>query len=110
MAARKVELAIRRYIKILKKHGINVRKAILYGSHVHGRANRDSDIDLAVISPDFGKDYLDEAVRLKLLTLGVDTDISPRPYSTEEEQRAGEGSFLHDEILNKGLVVYQSED
>ena len=45
MKGNKVELA--------KKAGIDVAEAYLFGSVVDDKADRDSDIDLAVVSRDF---------------------------------------------------------
>ncbi len=66
--------------------------------------------DVAIISPDLGRDRFKEAVGLKLLTEHVDTNISPRPYSPEEIDESVRGTFLHDEILAKGKVVYSAQD
>lgn len=105
MAKRHVEIVVREYVKVLKANNIKVEKAILFGSHASGRATDDSDIDIAIISPEFGGDYVEEAVLLKKISEEVDLDISPRPYSLEEYRSAKRGQFLHDEILKKGKVV-----
>lgn len=103
-----VETVIQKYVEVLRQRNIRVAQAILFGSHAVGNADEDSDIDLAIISPDLGHDRFFEAVMLKLLTEHVDTNLSPRPYSTGEVERSKKGSFLHDEILAKGRVVYKS--
>lgn len=104
MAKKEIDLIIKRYLQTLKDNGINVSQIILYGSYARNKAKQDSDIDLAVISPDFGRDYIGEAVKLKLLTIDVDPDISPRPYSVTELEQSGEGTFLYDEIVSRGIV------
>ncbi|MBC7084296.1 MAG: nucleotidyltransferase domain-containing protein, partial [Firmicutes bacterium] len=81
---------------------VPVEKAILFGSYAAGQATPDSDIDIAVISPDFGKDYVEEAVMLKRISEDIDLDISPRPYSLDEYRKASRGQFLYDEILRRG--------
>ena len=43
----------RLYIESLQK-GIHLEKVILYGSYAQGHPHPESDLDLAVISPDFG--------------------------------------------------------
>ncbi len=105
MAKKQVEVIIKEYINALKAKKIRVEKAILFGSYARGQENKDSDIDIAIISPDFGQDYLEEAVMLKKISETVDLDISPRPYSTEEYKKVSPGQFLHDEIINKGKSV-----
>jgi len=43
----------RLFINLLKKAGIDVAEAYLFGSVVNDKADKDSDIDLAVVSRDF---------------------------------------------------------
>lgn len=89
----------------LIKNKIAVERAILYGSQAANTADQDSDIDVVIVSKDFGRDYIQEAVRLKLLALEVNPDISPRPYSDEDYKKSKPGSFLFDEVIQKGRVV-----
>lgn len=105
MAKKHVEIIMREFIKALKERNIKVEKAILYGSHAQGKANEASDIDVAIISPDFGQDYLEEAVLLKEISEDIDLDISPRPYSLEEYKKGSRGQFLYDEIICKGKSI-----
>jgi predicted nucleotidyltransferase len=105
MVKKQIEIIVREYVKALRDRNIRVEKAILYGSYARGQATKDSDIDIAIVSPDLGKDYLEEAVMLKEISEDIDLDISPRPYSSEEYQRANRGQFLHDEIISKGKLI-----
>jgi len=107
MARKQIEVSIKKYLETLRNKNIKVKKAILYGSCASGSNNKDSDIDLAIISPDFGRDRFSEALMLKKLTRDVDLDISPRPYSIEQYQKAKQGDFLFDEIIQKGKTVYE---
>jgi predicted nucleotidyltransferase len=99
-----VEIIVSKYINALKSRNIRVEKAILFGSYAKGNEGKDSDIDIAIISPDFGHDYLEEAVMLKEVSEDVDLDISPRPYSLEEYRNGKRGQFLYDEIISKGKL------
>jgi len=105
MAKKQVEVIVRDYLKAIMAKNIRVERAILFGSYARGQATKDSDIDIAVISPDLGKDYIEEAVLLKEISEEIDLDISPRPYSLEEYQKASRGQFLHDEIIRKGRPI-----
>ncbi|WP_018086035.1 nucleotidyltransferase domain-containing protein [Desulfurispora thermophila] len=109
MAKERVELILREYLKALRKHNLRVDRIILYGSYARGQADRDSDIDVAVISPDLGRDFLEEAIWLKEISEEVDLDISPRPYSLEEYHRTQRGQFLYDEIICKGRPIEPAE-
>lgn len=55
---------IKRFVKAVKKEGIFVDRVILYGSYARGRIRADSDIDVAVISRNFGKDRTEEGMKL----------------------------------------------
>ena len=105
MAEKQVEVITREFVKALRSRNIRVEKAILFGSYAAGEATPDSDIDIAVISPDFGKDYVEEAVMLKRISEDIDLDISPRPYSLDEYRKASRGQFLYDEIFRRGRPV-----
>ncbi|WP_449240917.1 nucleotidyltransferase domain-containing protein [Desulfoscipio gibsoniae] len=107
MAKRPIEISIKKYLEKLSANNIRVKKAILYGSYANGKADKDSDIDLAVISPDFGVDSFNEAILLRRFNRGIDLDISPRPYSENQYNAAQKGDFLYDEIIQKGKVVYE---
>jgi predicted nucleotidyltransferase len=45
--------------------------------------HKDSDIDVAVVSPDFGKDRFEEGVRLFQIACDIDPRIEPIPLSPE---------------------------
>lgn len=107
MAGKQIEVSIRRFLETLRNKNIKVKKAILYGSFASGNGGKDSDIDLAIISPDLGRDRFVEALMLKKLTRNIDLDISPRPYSFKQYREARRGDFLFDEIIQKGKTVYE---
>jgi len=105
MVRNHVEVIVSEYIKAIKNRNIRVEKAFLFGSYAKGLAVKDSDIDIAIISPDFGQDYVEEAVMLKEISENIDLDISPRPYSLDEYQNVKRGQFLYDEIVSKGKPI-----
>lgn len=105
MAKKQIIKIIKDYIKAVEAHNIKVEKAYLFGSYAHDKAKSYSDIDVAIISPDFGKNYMQESLFLMKIARDVDIMISPDPYSVEEYEKAGEGSFLWQEIINKGKLI-----
>lgn len=109
MAKKPIEVSIKKYLEKLKEKNIHVKKAILYGSYANGKADKDSDIDLAIISPNLGNDSFEEAIMLRKFTRGIDMDISPRPYSEKHYREAKKGDFLYDEIIRKGKIVYNKD-
>ncbi|MFH1890297.1 MAG: nucleotidyltransferase domain-containing protein [Candidatus Kuenenbacteria bacterium] len=54
----RAKVAINDYINYLNNEfGLNVNKVYIYGSQARGNANKDSDIDVAIISKDFDNDF-----------------------------------------------------
>ena len=89
MAKRKVILkdvrsAALKFAEILEGQGIAVEKMIVFGSHVKNKASEESDIDLCIVSPEFGKDPVEELQFLFKQTRKVDTRIEPIPVSPQE--------------------------
>ena len=95
---------IARYVQQLQGQ-FKIEKVILFGSYAAGRPGPDSDIDLAMISPDFGHDGLREVQMLCRATKGVDLMIEPLAFSAEEYRTADIQSFLG-EIKKTGRVVW----
>lgn len=87
--------------------GIRVEVVILYGSYVHGTPHEWSDIDLAVISPDFeGVPVWKRQEMIARLTVHRHRGISPIGYPSSEYHNPGRHSFLR-EIIRTGRVVYR---
>lgn len=70
-------------LKIARAYADAVRKVMptngifLYGSHVKGTANRDSDIDIAVVVDDVPGDYLSTVAMLWKMTRSIGQEIEP---------------------------------
>ena len=93
----------KKYIDHVKKSGIPVSAAYLFGSFAKNTAKKYSDIDICVISKKFGKDYFDEAVKLRHLTWDVDDRIEPVPYRPEDLN--DRYSTLAHEIKTFGILL-----
>jgi len=74
---------IKRFVKALKREGITVDRVVLYGSYVSGNVRADSDIDVAIISKDFGKDRVEEGMTLFRIAAKIDPRLEPVPFSTK---------------------------
>jgi len=90
------------FVKILRAKGIRVDKAVLYGSYASGNIHAGSDLDLAVISPDFGKDRFEEGKMLHRLAWRVDPRIEPIPISSESYENDKWIPLIY-EITQKGI-------
>jgi|SRR3989338_4092651 len=104
MAKKSVIKIVKKFVKALIKEGISVEKIILYGSYAKGRVRPDSDIDVAVVSKDFGKDTTEEGMLLFRIAGEIDPRIEPIPISVR--------SYKHDtwvpliyEIREKGIEL-----
>lgn len=69
--------AVARFLALVQEAGIPVSRAYLFGSHAKGGASPTSDIDVCVISPEFGRDPIAETVRLRQISLAIDSRIEP---------------------------------
>lgn len=94
---------IRKYRKVLKDNGIPVDKIILFGSYAKGAPKYESDLDLCVVSKDFGKDNYKEMVLLKQLTSNVESMIEPHPYHPNDLKDRFDP--LAREIMTNGKVI-----
>ena len=75
---------VRRLLEELRVEGLNVMAVYLYGSQAMGTSHRDSDIDLAVISPDLSGDRLEDWCRLNRLATRIDARMEVIGFRPEE--------------------------
>ncbi|HOP65178.1 MAG TPA: nucleotidyltransferase domain-containing protein [Spirochaetota bacterium] len=104
MAEREIVEIINVYIAVLKEKRIRFDKIILFGSSVNGKPDRWSDIDVAVISPDFGKDILEERFLLARLSYQVDPRLEVHPVSAFEFENESWKTIIH-EIKTTGIEI-----
>lgn len=93
---------VRLYLEKLRKSGITISKAYIFGSYVKGQADRWSDIDIAIVSPQIGEDRFEERVKLTRMAISVDDRLEPLPFNPE--------TFIDEDplvkkIKNEGLAV-----
>jgi predicted nucleotidyltransferase len=109
MAKRNADLQkiILKFKDALSKH-IRVEELILFGSYANGRPGKYSDIDLAVVSPDFSKNNPIKNLQfLFRLAKKIDVDIEPLAFLPKEIKNPNPRSF-ESEIVKKGKVVYKA--
>jgi predicted nucleotidyltransferase len=95
---------ILRYVNVLTTRGIRVEKAVLYGSYASGNIHPGSDLDLAIVSPDFGKDRFEEGKKLLQIAWRVDPRIEPVPISSDSYENDTWIPLIY-EIREKGIEV-----
>lgn len=104
MVKAEIRESLRQFQEALGKSGIRVSKLILYGSCAGGEVREYSDIDVAVVSPDFGKDRFDEGVKLFTIAAAIDPRTEPVPVSVEQYE-TGDWIPLIYEIKEKGIEL-----
>lgn len=94
---------VKTYIDILRKE-IPVSLVYVFGSHSQGTARKDSDIDVAIISPAFGERRIEDGTWLNM-------KLWESPYKNMDvvgyspEYFAEEDSPLIHEIKKHGILV-----
>jgi uncharacterized protein len=103
MAARNddFEKIIRIFLDEIQKT-YRVDSAYLFGSHAKGTSSQWSDIDLAVVSPDFSEDLYEERLVLMRMAAEIDDRIEPKPFRPDMFNAS---EPLVDEIQKHGLKL-----
>ena len=104
MVTEEIRGIISRFVAALATNGIRVDKTLVYGSVATNRDTADSDLDVAVISPDFGRDRYREGTILNKVAWRIDLRLHPVPISSDSFQNET-WIPLVDEIRKHGLEV-----
>lgn len=100
-----VNIEIGKFLGLLLKSDIKIKKLILFGSHAKKTAHKWSDVDLAVVSEPFAKDEIDEMVKLLSLSQKASDRIEAIPI--REERLASKYDALAGEIKKYGKIVFE---
>ena len=95
---------IQRFINALEAKGFRIEKVVLYGSYASGKTHSASDLDLAVVSPDFGKDRFEEGKLLHQIAWRIDPRIEPIPISSSSYENDTWIPLIY-EIRTKGIEI-----
>jgi uncharacterized protein len=77
-----VQRSVKRFLEAVSRER-RVAAAYVYGSEARQQATQWSDIDVAVVSPDFADDLFAAQLALMKLAAKVDDRIEPRAFSPE---------------------------
>jgi len=86
MSKTEVEKIAKKYTTKLKVKKYPISAAYLFGSYATGKANKWSDIDIAIISDKLKKDWNKNEDVLWKYTIGVDSRIEPIGFTVEDFQ------------------------
>lgn len=104
MDFKQVEPAVKQYIKRINKK-LPVKEVILFGSYAEGKATKDSDVDLIILSNKFLN--MDEDKRLRILyrnSVGFPYDLHVYGFTTQEFASVSPLTTLG-EIRTKGIRI-----
>lgn len=90
------------YSNVLKEH-IKLETVILFGSFAKNQQHRDSDIDIAVVSPDFTGDRFEDQLSLMRYRRQVDLRIEPVPFLPQDFDL--NNPFVK-EIVDTGQIIF----
>ena len=90
---------VRQYKHVIAKHFAEMPEVLLFGSYSKGTANKDSDIDVAVIVPSYGDRKLEISKALWRDVDDVSLLIEPVLISREHP------SPLYDDVMRTGIAV-----
>ena len=100
-----VKATLTEFIKLLEGT-IDLYAVVLFGSYAKGKPREFSDIDVAVFSPAFGGNPLEEMKMLLKLRRKVDIDIEPLPFNKEVFLHHAKTDFIS-EVLRQGKLLYK---
>ncbi|WP_027371279.1 nucleotidyltransferase domain-containing protein [Desulfovermiculus halophilus] len=84
----------RLFIDSLRESGIDVSEAYLFGSVAKGSTDKDSDIDLAVVSRDFQGIRYHDIKKISKHRRKVDSRLEIHPFSRQEVEQDPPQFFL----------------
>jgi predicted nucleotidyltransferase len=93
---------VRRYIAELRKNGIPVQRAMLFGSWARGAGREESDVDVALISNVFTGDRFQDRRKIIPLRRKINNRIEPMPF---DPRTFDGGGNLVDEIIKHGEEI-----
>jgi len=103
MSSVEVKKIVTDYAKKLKAENFNFSAIYLFGSSAKGKANKNSDIDVAVVSDKFRKDWNKNEDKLWKYAFYVDSRIEPMGFSTSDFKNANDPMVY--EIKNTGVRI-----
>jgi predicted nucleotidyltransferase len=99
---RKRELV--RFLKRLKRE-LGVVEVYIFGSRVYGNPLLESDLDMIVVSEEFGKRSFIENMELLSRTWDGSFTVEMFPYTPEQLRRYAERKTVVSEALRKGIRI-----
>ena len=93
---------VERYVEAVTKE-FSPFAVVLFGSHVNGNPNENSDIDVGIIFDGLNGDWRKTSSRLWNLAYDISWDIEPHLLDTTQDRS---GFVKH--VLKTGQIIYQA--
>ena len=90
------------FLDKLRKAGFLISEAYIFGSYATGKADKWSDIDVAIISPQISNDRFEERIRLTELAVSIDVRLEPLPFNPDSFTI---GDPFVQQIKSEGIAV-----
>lgn len=90
----------------LRKISIHADVMIIFGSQAMNRARPDSDIDMAIVSRDYGKNRFKENSELNFIAHRINPNIEAITISLNDYLNVNAPSPILHEIKTKGIVLF----
>lgn len=103
MVTEEIRGIVNDFARRLKENHVEYDSLVLFGSYAKGNYHEDSDLDIAVISSQFGKDRLQERIKLMKISAKTDARIEPHPVSLPDWNE-GWKAIVH-EIARTGIKI-----
>jgi len=100
MVKKEIIEIVKNFINAMKSKNMNINKVLLFGSFANEKDSLWSDIDIAVISSDFGKDRFIERTLLTSIACKIDPRIEPYPIGQYEFEEEDWKTMIHEIKLN----------
>ncbi len=68
----------------MKDADIPIKEAILFGSYARGSYQKQSDIDIAIVSDVFGGNRIDDKDKIRKITLSISSELEVIPFSPND--------------------------
>jgi predicted nucleotidyltransferase len=98
------QLAVQLFVK-LRDQGIRVDMIVLFGSYAKKRQHEDSDIDLCVVSRDFGKDRINEGASVNLIASRIDIRLECITANLSDYMYKSASSPILAEVKKHGIGI-----
>ncbi len=94
---------VKQFVNRARYHGLKVDHVYLFGSYAKNAQQKNSDVDICVVSTDFGRDYHLEEVELLKIVHEFSTPADVIPYHPKD--LADKYDPLAKEVRTKGIQI-----